>query len=200
MVLAIGLAWPGAPARAQDDPFTVRGVVVDATAATAIAARERAHEQGKRQAWERLVDAMAPQPDQARLKRLAQRELETLIQSFSVDAERTGATRYSAELTVQFHPERARAALLSGAAAGSASRIEVEATYSSLRDWIDIRRRLASVPQVQNTDIVSVSAASARLQLSASGDAAALVPALAQAGLELANSGGTWRLSLKRAE
>jgi len=197
LVLALLSAAAG-PATAQEQPLSVRGVPVDATAANALEARTRALDQGKRAAWERLVEMLAPAADQDRLRRYDIARIDPFVQSYEVAAERSSATRYSADMTVHFRPRETRAELL-GASAASAGRLEVAAAFASLRDWIEIRRRLATVPQLQETEVLALSAGGARLALRSAGDAGQLAAALAQAGLDLAPAEGGWRLALRPA-
>jgi len=82
--------------------FTVTDVSVDATAETATAAREKALENGHRDAFVRLMTRLVP-------LNLRKRELEAdtgritqLVKSFGVDQEKTSAVRYLATLRFAF--------------------------------------------------------------------------------------------------
>lgn len=110
VVVCAGL--PGAP-RAQDDPFTVRNVEVDVTAATATAAREQAIAQAQRQAFERLVARLVVQGGSRSVPVPEGRALDDLVRDFEVASEKVSAVRYLATFTVRFKPDAVRALLRS---------------------------------------------------------------------------------------
>lgn len=182
LLLALLLAGGGA-AVAQGSGFTVRGVQAEATAETATAARERAISGGLRSAWMALLAREAP-GSEARLGAIGQDELERLVESYEVEDERVGATRYAATLTVNFRPDPVRALLATAPARAPAGRIEVVAPLSALNDWVELRRRLAGAPAVGRVEILALSRREARLALSLpEGQAGAA--ALEAAGLRL---------------
>jgi hypothetical protein len=112
LLLALGL-W-GPAARAAVDPFTVSGVTVDATAATAAAARDTALAEGQRKAFRQLLERLAAPADYGRLPHPSDTEITSLIAGFQVQEERASAVRYLATLTYSFRPNAVRA-LLRGA-------------------------------------------------------------------------------------
>lgn len=99
------------PAGALADVFTVEGVEVDATAASATAARERAILAGQQKALEQLFDRVTPRDQRAALPRSSATEIGDLVRDFAVEAEKTSAVRYLASLTVRFRPDAIRAML-----------------------------------------------------------------------------------------
>lgn len=104
-----GLLLVARPACAQgDDVFTVRGVAVDATDQTAAAARVKALAEGQRRALRHVFERIVLAEDLARQPRLADRQIEALVQALEIDKERTSAVRYLAELTVRFKPDEMR--------------------------------------------------------------------------------------------
>jgi hypothetical protein len=112
---AAGAATPAAvpvkPPAKDDNPYTVKGVAVDASAETSTKARDKAFVSGQRDAFLELAKKLsggAPFD----IKNLNDGELGKTIKSFEVESERASGTRYVATLTYHFRPEAA-AALLS---------------------------------------------------------------------------------------
>ena len=106
LVLA-GLASAQVPPAGQDDVFTVSDVMVDVTDATASQAREKAHLDGQRQAFQKLMQRLATDTN-VRAPRLDEATLTGLVRSIDVVNERTSAVRYLATLTVRFNPAAVR--------------------------------------------------------------------------------------------
>jgi len=113
-------------------------------------------------------------------------ELERLVESYEVENERLGATRYAATLTVNFRPDRVRSLLAATPGRAPAARLEVAAPLQGVNDWVELRRRLANAPAVGGYELLSLSRREARLALSLPGGAAGAA-ALEQAGLRLAD-------------
>src|SRR4051812_29077089 len=111
-VLTVGAVAVSGPARAAD-AFSVSGVTVDATAATASAARDAALAEGQRKAFRMLLERLTSPADQARLPKISDAELVPLVSGFEVQTERTSAVRYLATLTYNFRPAPIRALLKS---------------------------------------------------------------------------------------
>jgi hypothetical protein len=84
------LSAAAAPAyvRAQDDPFTVRSVEVDVTAADGMAAREKGIAEAQRIAFQRLVTRMVPSGGQGSVPKVEGRQLDDLVRDFEIDSER----------------------------------------------------------------------------------------------------------------
>jgi hypothetical protein len=114
--LLLALAGSG-PAHAAVDPFSVSGVTVDATAATAAAARDAALAEGQRKAVRMLLERLTAPADHARLPRPSDSEIVPLVAGFEVQEERTSAIRYLATLTYSFRPNAVRALLRSAGVA-----------------------------------------------------------------------------------
>jgi len=114
LLLALGLpaAAPGG-AWAAVDPFTVAGVAVDATAATAAQARDDALADGQRKAFRQLLERLAAPADYGRLPHPSDAEIVPLVAGFQVQEERTSAVRYLATLTYSFRPNAVRGLLRS---------------------------------------------------------------------------------------
>jgi len=129
-----------------------RGVPAEATAENGVLAREKALAAGRRIAWERML-AETGQPG----GNISDRQIEDMVSSIVIEQERTGPTRYSGRITVNFNPSRVRQAIGGGGAApiagnaettgrilaGPASQwVEAIATYHSLGEWLELQRRL----------------------------------------------------------
>ncbi len=100
------------PAAAQNaGVYTVRGVTVDATAASVIEARAQALAQGQARAFDRLIQRLVLSQDQARVPAIGSGEIGGMVTDFSVANERTSNVRYLAEMTVRFQPDAVRAFL-----------------------------------------------------------------------------------------
>lgn len=104
------------PARAQGvtqvarpaDPFSVRGIAVDASAESAAAARPLALAEGQRRAFAQLLRRLTLPDDHGRLPRPSEAILNDTVAGFGIDEERTSATRYIAKITVQFRADGIR--------------------------------------------------------------------------------------------
>lgn len=202
--------------------LTQRGVPAEATAENGVLARERALASGRRIAWERLAsEAGAPAGS------LSDSRIESMVTSIVIEQERITPTRYAGRITVNFDANRVRSALGNRGAAvagGEAAAprdpsalppvaaapsgppasnwVEAVATYRSLGEWNELRRRLAGAAPVASVDIQGIAVDAARLRLglrapaqTAAGDLAALGIALvpARGG---APDGGAWRVGL----
>jgi hypothetical protein len=105
-ILAAAFSPPAA--FASDEVFTVTDVAVDATAQTAAAARERALQEGQRQAFERLLQRLTPASERARLPRPTDAAIADLVRDFEISGEKTSSVRYIASLNIRFKPEDVR--------------------------------------------------------------------------------------------
>lgn len=103
-VLTILLAVAASPARAADI-YRILGVEVDATAESAVAAREQAIAAGEREGLARLLRRLTSPADHARLPSTATLPMERLVNSYEIAQERVGPTRYIATLNVSYVAE-----------------------------------------------------------------------------------------------
>src|SRR5215469_13386824 len=115
---AICLALAAASANAQTAPapssvYTVANVPVDATAASADAARDAARLQGEHQAYAILLVRLTRASDASRLPPANDSTLNDLIQGFEVANERHSTVRYLADYTFHFRPNAVRQLLRS---------------------------------------------------------------------------------------
>jgi hypothetical protein len=109
-VLMLGLACVVSltGARAADDPFTVSGVSVDATAASATVAQNIAINQGRDRAWTTLYRRLTKSGDWARQPVLDDLTLQRMIKNYVVSNERRSTTRYVANVSYEFNPDAVR--------------------------------------------------------------------------------------------
>lgn len=101
--LVCGAAAGGAAA-VESEIFTVKDVAVDATAATAAAARDQALGEGESLALQRLFARLTLGRDQGKLPKPSASELTDLLAGFEVQEERNSPVRYIARLTYHFKP------------------------------------------------------------------------------------------------
>lgn len=104
------LGWSQS-AHAQANIFEVRDVEVDATAASAAKARDKALAAGQRAAFARLLQRLTLREDHTRLPNPDSDTIATYIQDFSVSDEKTSNVRYLAKLHVRFKTDDIRSLL-----------------------------------------------------------------------------------------
>jgi len=113
ILLASAIAF-AAPAYAAPAPdlFTVPGVKVEASAESAISARDAAMAQGRAAAWTKLFHRLTAAANWRKQPMLDEKVLERLIGgAYEVANERRSTTRYLAEVTFHFNPNAVRAVL-----------------------------------------------------------------------------------------
>jgi hypothetical protein len=106
---ATSLAGPG-----QSDVFTARGLAVDVTAKSALAARKLALLDGQRRALDQVLRRITLRSDHATLPKPDDNAIAQLVAAVQVADEKTSSVRYLAQLTVRFHRPAIRS-LLRGA-------------------------------------------------------------------------------------
>lgn len=102
--LAALLLALSSPARADDDAFTISGVHEDVTAASALAAKDRAQADGQAKAFAQLMDRLAP----GKAPHLTSAQITDLVIGFEVANERSSTVRYTADYTFHFNPAATR--------------------------------------------------------------------------------------------
>jgi len=95
-------------ARAADDPFTVRGIAVDASASSATEAQTIAINSGRARAWATLYRRLTKAQDWARQPALDETTLQRLIRNYLPMNERRSTTRYVASMTYVFNADAVR--------------------------------------------------------------------------------------------
>ncbi|WP_323797479.1 DUF2066 domain-containing protein [Nisaea sp.] len=111
VIMLLAVTFSGSNARAQSDAsrvFEVRGVSVDAQAATAAQAQAQAIGEGRREAWRRLIDRLVPKAQAAGLPPLSDDLLVGLTVGYEVARERTSDVRYLGSLNFRFNPVAVR--------------------------------------------------------------------------------------------
>jgi hypothetical protein len=101
------------PARAGDDPFAVKDVPVDASAASASEAFTIAVNAGRQKAWTTLVHRLTRQEDWPKLAVIDDQTLQRMIRCYNVAGEKRSTTRYVAKVTYVFNPALVRRFLTS---------------------------------------------------------------------------------------
>ena len=97
-----------AAAPSSADPFTVTGIQVDASAASAVEAQNIAIDSGRQRAWTTLIHRLAKQEDWAKIPPLDDQAIQRLIASYLPVNERRSTTRYSASMTYTFNADAVR--------------------------------------------------------------------------------------------
>ncbi|MEE8393569.1 MAG: DUF2066 domain-containing protein, partial [Rhodospirillales bacterium] len=105
------MAPAGAPAQTFD-VFEVRGVAVDVTAETAAQAMIKAHADGQKEAFRRLLERLTPRSNHFRLPDFAVERIAPYVKDFSVEDEKTSPVRYLARLNFRFNADAVRQLLI----------------------------------------------------------------------------------------
>ncbi|MBE7637148.1 DUF2066 domain-containing protein [Sneathiella sp. P13V-1] len=90
---------------AGEDFYTIRGISVDKTAASALEARQQAVAEGQRRAFSALYRKLTLKTDRGAMPQLSEEELTSMITGFQVSGEKTSAGRYIADLSYEFRRE-----------------------------------------------------------------------------------------------
>lgn len=98
---------PVSTASAQEDHYAAT-VKVDATAATAAAARDLARIDGQRRALAAVVQGLSGTSDNTQMAKLSDKTITDMVDNFEVANERMSAVRYLAEYTFHFRPSKVR--------------------------------------------------------------------------------------------
>ncbi len=139
LALALVLLLPEAAA-AVDLTYTVSGIHVDATAASASAAQTIAIDQGRPRAWDVLFKRIAKQADWSKQPKLDAEALRRLSRGFTIANEKRSTTRYVADITYNFSPEAVA---------------KVMATISPTYRLASNARRILLIPMAPNFDRTS---------------------------------------------
>ena len=123
---------------------------------------------------------------------------QTVVKSFaSNDTEDLGRllSRASLELTSQIEDNWKRDNILQF---GRQAVVALKIRIGSLKDWLDVRHRLAEVAVVRRSDLVLLSLDEARVNLHYIGEPEQLALALEQADLKIIREGDSWELELRK--
>lgn len=112
-MLSLAFVIAGHPrlAHAVGDIFTVNGVAVDSSGETTSQARDAALDQGRQKAIRALFERLAPQSYWDMLPQKTGADILHLERGFQVSNEKSSSTRYLADVTYSFVPEKVRAEL-----------------------------------------------------------------------------------------
>jgi hypothetical protein len=115
LTFVLGLVCALAPggALAAGDPFTVSGVVVDATAASSSMAQNIAINEGRGRAWTTLYRRLTKTQDWPRQPALDDTALQRMIRNYVVANERRSTTRFVASMSYAFNADAVRRLLRS---------------------------------------------------------------------------------------
>ena len=110
-LVLLGLTFAIPQAGAADDPYTVSGIKVDASAASTVVAQTKAIESGRDRAWQTLYRRLTRQEDWSRQPALDPTTLQRLIRSYQVLDARSSTTRFVASMTYVFNANAVRRVL-----------------------------------------------------------------------------------------
>src|SRR5688572_14909074 len=111
LMLAV-LIWASLGSGVLADPlYTVSGIAVDVTDSDASSAKLKAISEAQVKAFAILLERLGGTDATARLQGLGPADIGRMMDSLSIEEERTGPGRYIGRLTVRFLPEQVRAAL-----------------------------------------------------------------------------------------
>ena len=105
---AVALPFLASVARAAEDPFTVSGIPVDASASSATEAQTIAINSGRARAWATLYRRLTKAQDWPRQPTLDETTLQRLIRNYLPMNERRSTTRYVASMTYVFNADAVR--------------------------------------------------------------------------------------------
>ena len=108
VVLALGVAGTASAATKEDKAFTVGNYPVEAKAADAVAAKNRAIADAQIAAFRSLLRRIVPVTSYNRITKLRATKVGDLIEGFSVRSERNSATEYIATYDFIFQAEAVR--------------------------------------------------------------------------------------------
>ncbi|ONG53350.1 hypothetical protein BKE38_12410 [Pseudoroseomonas deserti] len=202
-------------AEAPADAYTQRGVTAEATAENAVIARTRALAQAQRTAYERMAESLGlprglsdSQIDSMVSSIIVEEERSTrtgysgrLTVNFNPNRA-GGPGRASAHAGGSGSASGGGSGSLAssgGGAAGDAAPplvppalslpaagyIEAQTRFSGLREWLDLRQRLAANPEIASVDILAIAVDGARIRLGLRHTPELAMQALPAAGITL---------------
>jgi hypothetical protein len=134
-------------------------------------------------------------------------QLAGMVQDFEVESERLSSVRYIGVMTYRFDAASIDAIIgkpadgmpdvtIGAMPSGPVQTLSVVVPIASLRDWVEIQRRLSGIPSVQRAEVRSLARTEGELNLVFFGDEAQLQQALAQRQLTLLQDAQQWVLQL----
>lgn len=183
--------------------ITVENIKVSVKADSAAAAREQALEQAHQLAFQKFVDQALPE---ASIPMPPADMLQDMVNDFSIDREKTTPTSYAASLTFHFEEPQVRAWLqqfqkdqpqIAHFSQADGQSLKIKVSYSSHKDWQQMKKILSECPGVQSFFVASLSPQSANLELLYGGALDQLTLGLHQRGLQLSEQAEGWVASLE---
>ncbi len=206
-IFVIALALVGCGPTLAAAPYVVSGVPVDVTAADAAMARDQAIAEGQRKAFSMLMEQLVGVEKAATIQTPDDAQLAGMVQDFEVESERLSSVRYIGVMTYRFDAASIDAIIgkpadgmpdvtIGAVPSGPVQTLSVVVPIASLRDWVEIQRRLSGIPSVQRAEVRSLARTEGELNLVFFGDEAQLQQALAQRQLSLLQDAQQWVLQL----
>ncbi len=192
------------------EPLMVNGVVVEATATTAAAARDMGIADGQRRAFRELIEHLAPGPEGAALTKLNDAEIAPLVAGFEVADERVSATRWRATLNFAFDQDAVRALLRDRGAGASAAgsgaptdigdgRMLLRVPIENIGEWIAVRQRLGEVLAIRELRLRALSSREAIVETYFNGGVAEMVDTLNRSFFTVTEEPDGWSLTTAAA-
>ena len=188
-------------------PYAVSGVSVDVTAADAATARDQAIVEGQRKAFSMLMEQLLGTEKAATIQTPSDAQLSGMVKDFEVESERLSSVRYVGTMTYRFDAASIDAIIgkpadgapdvaIGAVPSGPVRTLSVSVPIASLRDWVEVRRRLAGIATVQRAEVRALARTEGQLNLFYFGDETQLQQALAQRQLSLLQDAQQWVLQL----
>jgi hypothetical protein len=188
-------------------PYAVSGVPVDVTAADAATARDQAIVEGQRKAFSMLMEQLVGAEKAATIQTPSDAQLSGMVKDFEVESERLSSVRYVGVMTYRFDAASIDAIIgkpadgtpdvtIGAVPSGPVRTLSVSVPIASLRDWVEVRRRLAGIATVQRAEVRALARTEGQLNLVYFGDETQLQQALAQRQLSLLQDAQQWVLQL----
>jgi hypothetical protein len=195
-LLVIALALFGSGPALAAEPYVVSGVPVDVTAADSATARDQAIVEGQRKAFSMLMEQLLGVDKAPTIQTPNDAQLAGMVQDFEVESERLSSVRYIGVMTYRFDAASIDAIIgkpadgtpdvtIGATPSGPTQSLSVIVPIASLRDWVEVQRRLSGIPSVQRADVRSLARTEGQLDLVYYGDEGQLQQVLAQRQLSL---------------
>jgi hypothetical protein len=195
-LLVIALALFGSGPALAAEPYVVSGVPVDVTAADSATARDQAIVEGQRKAFSMLMEQLVGVDKAPTIQTPNDAQLAGMVQDFEVESERLSSVRYIGVMTYRFDAASIDAIIgkpadgtpdvtIGATPSGPTQTLSVIVPIASLRDWVEVQRRLSGIPSVQRADVRSLARTEGQLDLVYYGDEGQLQQVLAQRQLSL---------------
>lgn len=88
------------------NPYSISGIKVQSTAASSALAKENALQQGRKQAFQQMIEKLVSRKDVDRFTTVEDSTIEYLIDSLQVNNEYMGPTSYKATVSFEFNKDR----------------------------------------------------------------------------------------------